>query len=70
MSFSHKEYRVKESDGHVVIKAVVRGYRRFPLRVVAISFVPTRFSLPAGQLNKILSAYNYFIYTISSCSKW
>ena len=51
MSFSHKEYRVKESDGHVVIKAVVSGHRRFVLQVVAISFVPTKFNLPAGRLN-------------------
>ena len=41
---------MKESDGHVVIKAVVSGHRRFSLQVVARSFVPTRFNLPAGQL--------------------
>ena len=50
VKFSHDEYRVKESDGFVVIKAIVSGYRRFPLQVVARSFVPTRLNLPAGQL--------------------
>ena len=49
--FTHEEYRVKESDGYVVIKVIVSGHRSFPLQVSAISFVPTRFSLPAGQMN-------------------
>ena len=48
MRFSHEEYRVKESDGHVVIKVIVSGYRNFPLQVVAKSFVPTKFTIPAG----------------------
>jgi len=46
--FSEKEYRVKESDGYVVIKAIVSGHRSFSLLVTAKSFVPTRFNLPAG----------------------
>ena len=57
--FSHKEYRVKESDGYVVIKVIVSGHRSFPLQVVAISFVPTKFNLPAGQLNIIMYVYFY-----------
>jgi len=48
VSFSHEEYRVKESNGYVLIKAIVHGYRKFPIKVVARSFVPTRFNLPAG----------------------
>ena len=62
MSFSHEEYRVKESDGHVVIKVIVSGYRKFPIQVVARSFVPTKFNLPAGQLNMIIDVY--FVSTI------
>ena len=60
--FSHEEYRVKESDGHVVIKVIVSGHRNFPLQVVAISFVPTKFNLPAGQLNKINNDYVCILY--------
>ena len=67
MRFSHEEYRVKESDGHVVIKVIVSGHRNFPLQVVAISFVPTKFNLPAGQLNKMIM-YAFFIYNLY-CSK-
>ena len=62
MRFSQEEYRVKESDGHVVIKVIVSGHRSFPLQVVAISFVPTKFNLPAGKLNMIM--YAYFIYNL------
>ena len=48
--FSQEEYRVKEStaDGYAIIKATISGHRRFPLQVVARSFVPTKFNLPAG----------------------
>lgn len=53
--FSQQEYRVKESDRYVVIKAIVSGYRRFSIQVVAKSFVPTKFNLPAGQLIDVLS---------------
>ena len=49
MRFSHEEYTVKETDGYAVIKAIVSGYRIFSLTVVARSFVPTKFSLPAGK---------------------
>ena len=55
--FSHEEYRVKESDGHVVIKVFVSGHRSFPVQVVAISFVPTKFNLPAGQMNMIKNIF-------------
>ena len=48
MRFGHKEYRVKESDGHAEIKVIVDGRRNFPIQVVAKSFVPTKFNLPAG----------------------
>ena len=48
MRFSHEEYRVKESDGHAEIKVIVSGHRSFPIQVTAISFVPTKFNLPAG----------------------
>ena len=54
MRFSHDEYRVKETDGHVVIKVIVSGHRNFPIQVVAKAFVPTKFNLPAGQMNVII----------------
>ena len=59
MRFIHEEYRVKESDGHVVIKVFVSGHRSFPVQVVAISFVPTKFNLPAGQINMIKHIHSY-----------
>ena len=62
VSFSHAEYRVRESDGHVIIKAIVSGYRKFPIQLVARSFVPTKYKLPAGQLNMIIDVY--FVSTI------
>ena len=61
MRFSHDEYRVKESDGHVVIKAIVSGQRNFPIQVVAKAFVPTKFNLPAGQMNIIIYSYVFYI---------
>ena len=68
--FSHEEYRVSESDGFVLIKVILSGYRKFPVQVVARSFVPTKFNLPAGQLNMSIGAYVYCIYTTSCYSKW
>ena len=68
MSFSHEEYRVAESDGYVLIKVILTGYRKFPIQVVARSFVPTKFNLPAGRFNIITGTYG--IYRISCYSKW
>lgn len=59
MSFSHEKYWAKESDGHVVIKAIVSGYRKFSIQVIAKAFVPTKFNLPAGQLNLNISTGFY-----------
>ena len=64
MRFSHEEYRVKESDGHVEIKVIVSGHRNFPIQVVAKSFVPTKFNLPAGQINMIKHVHNCIFYVL------
>ena len=40
--------RESTADGYAIIKATVSGHRKFPLQVVARSFVPTKFNLPAG----------------------
>ena len=72
MSFSHEEYRVKESDGHVLIKVIISGYRKFPIQVVASSFVPTKFSLPAGWSNMIrcvFCIYNFVLQPVAKISR-
>lgn len=69
MSFSHEEYRVKESDGFVLIKAVVSGYRKFSIKVVAKSFVPTKFNIPAGWLSMIVDAYHYLQFMIQQIAR-
>ena len=68
VSFSHAEYRVKESDGHVIIKVIVSGYRKFPIQLVARSFIPTKYNLPAGWFNVIVDVY--FVSTILYYSQW
>jgi len=51
VSFSYKQFKVKEFDGYVAIdQDNCLWYRKFPIQIVAKSFVPTRFNIRTSRL--------------------